>query len=210
MLAPRSLRYIVPWGILFVIFSLLTIFYWWLSIIASLFLVVFVFFAWFFRDPERDPLADPHAILAPADGTIIAVKGDGVNDPFEIRIRMSPFDVHINRMPMDGKLERLEKIPGRHTTVYFGDPRKVNQRCKHYYSTSVGSLVLTQITGMFARRIEVWVTEGDFVKQGEKIGIIRFGSETDLWVKTNKASIEPRIRVGDKVKAGITVVGRIL
>ena len=210
MLAPRSLRYVLPWAALFVFFSLLSLFYWWLSLVASLFLVGFVFFTWFFRDPERKPLIDSENILSPADGTVIAVLGDGLNVPFEVKIRMSPFDVHINRMPIDGTLDRLERIPGKHSTVYFGDPSKINERCKHYYSTSIGSLILTQITGMFARRIEVWVSEGDFVKQGERIGIIRFGSETDLWVKTNKASIEPRIQVGDKVKAGITVVGRIL
>ncbi len=209
MLAPRSLRYIIPFYIFYTILTVISFIYWWVAPFALIVLIIGVFMTYFFRDPPRDIIKNDSAILAPADGTIIQISRDNENAPFLVKIRMSPFDVHINRAPFSGTLETVERISGKHVPVYLGTPAETNEKAIQTYVSSLGKIKIVQITGAFARRIEVWVEEGQFVEQGEKIGMIRFGSETDLYIYSSK-KIKPIVKIGEHVKAGITIVGRIL
>ena len=209
MLAPRSLRFILPFYVAYFLLGGISLFYWWLAPFALIILLIGVFMTYFFRDPARKVIVDSSLLTAPADGKIIDVKGDGVGEPFIVKIRMSPFNVHINRLPMDGTLINIQRIPGKHRSVYFKNPAKTNEKAIQEYNTSIGKMQIIQITGLFARRIEIWVDIGENVKQGQKIGMIRFGSETDLVVIGSK-KIKPMVKIGDPVKAGISVVGRIL
>lgn len=209
MLAPNSLRFILPFYLAYFVLGAVSLFYWWLAPVALIFLLIGVFMTYFFRDPERNVVVDPKVLTAPADGKIIDIKGDGLKDPFIVKIRMSAFDVHINRLPMNGKLINIQRIPGKHRPIYFKNPDKTNEKAIQEYETSIGKMQIIQITGIFARRIEIWVNVGEEAKQGQKIGMIRFGSETDLLIIGSK-KIKPMVKIGDPVKAGISVVGRIL
>ncbi|MCY3414077.1 MAG: phosphatidylserine decarboxylase family protein [Candidatus Heimdallarchaeota archaeon] len=210
MIAPRSLRYILPQLLLvpmlyYFLYPNLTI-----VVILSVILVgSSVFMAWFFRDPKRVIINDNCVLYAPADGIVKYIEHNA--DSVKIAIRMSPFNVHINRAPIAGRVTELNHSPGAHKNVYFAGAEDKNERNLIILEQEHVKCEILQLTGSFARRIEVWKEVGDNVSQGEKIGMIRFGSQTNirLILHDQQKDLLVLAKKGDKVKAGISPVLRI-
>ena len=162
----------------------------------------------FFRDPERTPPANPLALISPADGKVICV--DEAEDPSfglgkfrRVGIFLSVLDVHVNRSPFSGTIEKTQYSAGefldaRHLEV---DIRNENQTW--LLRTPRGPVLVRQIAGLIARRIVGWKKPGDTVTTGERIGMIRFGSRTDLYFPS---SCTPQVKVGQRVVGGQTIL----
>ncbi|KAA0003988.1 MAG: phosphatidylserine decarboxylase [Thermoplasmata archaeon] len=157
-----------------------------LSLLFFLFLFLLIFF---FRDPKRE-IGD--GIISPADGKVMEANK-------KISIFMNLWDVHVNRAPLDGEIKKMEHFPGKHAPAFM---EKENERLVTLLSTEIGIIKIVQIAGIFARRIVPYVKEGDVVKKGDKIGIVRFGSKVEIYLPDNVNVI---IKKGDKVKAGQTI-----
>lgn len=170
--------------------------------------VVATFMAFFFRDPERAAPPIPGAILAPADGQVVDVRA-GVDDPFvgaaqAMSIFLSPLDVHVNRSPLAGLVVDVEYRPGAKVAAYRPEASDRNERTTIAIQGEAGRVVVRQIAGVLARRIVCRVRPGDKLAAGERFGLIKFGSRTDLVMP---ASVRLRVRKGDRVRGGETVVG---
>jgi phosphatidylserine decarboxylase len=162
----------------------------------------------FFRDPHRTPPANPLALVSPADGKVICV--DEAEDPCfglgkfrRVGIFLSVLDVHVNRSPDAGTIEKThysagEFLDARHLEV---DIRNENQTW--LLRTTRGPVLVRQIAGLIARRIVGWKKAGDSVSKGERFGMIRFGSRTDLYFP---ASCNPQVQVGQRVVGGQTIL----
>ncbi|RMG31610.1 MAG: phosphatidylserine decarboxylase family protein [Methanobacteriota archaeon] len=206
-LAKGSLVWIVPF---FLPIPLLFLSQWfWILVIPSVGFGIFQI--WFFRDPNREILVDANTIYAPADGSVINSEIIEAENGSELRIsvRMSPFDVHIIRAPMEFEVNEILHKRGAHRSVYFSGAEQKNERkLVTGSSASKEAIELLLITGAFARRIDLWITYGDHIHQGKKMGIIRFGSQTNFRLKT-KRSLTLLVTKGDKVRAGLTPIARI-
>jgi len=151
----------------------------------------------FFRDPHRSPGAG--LVLAPADGVVSAVdrQPDG-------RVRVATFmrltDVHVNRAPMDGVVRVQQRWPGRHRPAFRTDA-DLNERVDWTIDTDLGELGVVQIAGMLGHRIVPYFSPGERIVRGERIGIIRFGSRVDVILPEG---MESQVRVGERVRAGLT------
>ena len=179
---------------------------WWIPAAFSFLLLIGLLL--FFRDPERTPPADPLALVSPADGKVICV--DEAEDPcfgqgkfLRVGIFLSVLDVHVNRSPYAGTFEKThysagEFLDARHLEV---DLRNENQTW--LLKTPRGTVLVRQIAGLIARRIVGWKKPGDSVQTGERFGMIRFGSRTDLYFP---ASCTPRVQPGQRVVGGETVI----
>ena len=179
---------------------------WWIPAAFSFLLLIGLLL--FFRDPERTPPADPLALVSPADGKVICV--DEAEDPcfgqgkfLRVGIFLSVLDVHVNRSPYAGTFEKThysagEFLDARHLEV---DLRNENQTW--LLKTSRGTVLVRQIAGLIARRIVGWKKPGESVQTGERFGMIRFGSRTDLYFP---ASCTPRVQPGQRVVGGETVI----
>jgi phosphatidylserine decarboxylase len=179
---------------------------WWIPAVFSFLLLVGLLL--FFRDPERTPPSDPLALVSPADGKVICV--DEAEDPCfgqgkfrRVGIFLSVLDVHVNRSPYAGTFEKThysagEFLDARHLEV---DLRNENQTW--WLKTSRGTVLVRQIAGLIARRIVGWKKPGDSVQKGERFGMIRFGSRTDLYFP---ASCTPKVEPGQRVVGGETVI----
>ena len=157
--------------------------------LSLIFFFLFLFFLFFFRDPEREI---GKGIISPADGRVMESNK-------KISIFMNLWDVHVNRAPLDGKIKKMEHFPGKHAPAFM---EKENERLVTLLSTEIGIIKIIQIAGIFARRIVPYVKEGDVVKKGDKIGIVRFGSKVEVYLP-GKAKIV--IKKGDRIKAGQTI-----
>ncbi len=160
----------------------------------------------FFRDPEREAPALPNAVLAPADGRVTAVE-DSL-DPFvgpavRVSIFLSPLDVHVNRAPIAGLVVGATYTPGRFVAAYRPDAEH-NARCTLHLQGETSRVTVTQIAGVVARRIVCRVGPGDKLDAGQRFGMIRFGSRTDCAMPR---ATDVRVRVGDRVTGGVTVIG---
>jgi phosphatidylserine decarboxylase len=168
---------------------------------------------WFFRDPEREIPTDPHALVSPADGVVTHV--EGVNDadfPGNRAIRISIFlsilSVHVNRLPRDGKVIALRYFPGAFLDARNAECAKRNEQLWIDLEEPSGRLVrVKQISGAIARRIVCWLKLGEEVQKGERLGMIKFGSRTDVYVPADPAPVI-LAKVGDVVKGGATVLLR--
>jgi phosphatidylserine decarboxylase len=174
---------------------------------ASVLAAAALAFLGFFRDPERVAPELPGAVLAPADGRVMVVTE--VVDPWvgpgtRLSIFLSPLDVHVNRAPTGGLVKNVEYTPGRFLAAYRPEASEQNERCAVSLDGERARLTMTQISGVLARRIVCRVRPGDTLRAGERYGLIRFGSRTDLVVPSGT---ELRVRVGDRVRGGETVMG---
>ncbi|MEM3395705.1 MAG: phosphatidylserine decarboxylase [Thermoplasmata archaeon] len=166
--------------------------------LALVFFIALLFFAWFFRDPERK-IGD--GIVSPADGVVTdACERDGGKF---LSIFMNVHDVHVNRSPEQGKILSVKHFPGKHG-VAFGSKVRENEHAVIELETRHGRLRIVQIAGIFARRISTYVKPGDVVKKGERIGIIFFGSRVELYLPPDAVL---QVKKGEKVKAGETTIG---
>lgn len=161
----------------------------------------------FFRDPERLVPALPRAVLSPADGRVTLV--DEVDDPFvgpaaRVAIFLSPLDVHVNRAPVAGLVVGATYTRGRFLAAYREEAGQVNERCTLHIQGEAARVAVTQVAGVVARRIVCRARVGDKLGAGERFGLIRFGSRTDCVMPRGT---DVRVRVGDRVTGGITVLG---
>lgn len=167
--------------------------------------LVAIGFAFFFRDPSRNPPDDPTVLVAPADGRILVVEphpGGGVR----IDIFLSVFDVHVNRSPATGRVLTSEHRPGAFVAAMKPEAGHSNERQDVRLSTSHGPVEFAQIAGILARRIVCRLTPGDEVRMGDRIGLIRFGSRM---LVISPPGFSATVRVGDRVCAGESVIARL-
>lgn len=177
------------------------------GIVATLLTLFCIFF---FRDPERSFTAEPRMLISPADGKVVQIKR--IDDhPFiggpatQVSIFLNVFDVHVNRIPTDGVVEYVKYNPGKFLAAYDDKASEVNEQTDIGIRSSDGHrLVVKQIAGLIARRIVCRLNEGDTVSIGNRFGLIKFGSRTDLIVPED-SRID--VAVGDRVKGAETVIG---
>jgi phosphatidylserine decarboxylase len=168
------------------------------------------FFAYFFRDPERQVPRGPGIVVSPADGrVVIAGPTDGrwapPGDWKQVTIFLSPMDVHINRTPVEGRVTRIEYRPGTFLPAYKEDA-SANELNEIWIDHDGQPVVVRQIVGVLARRIVCRVSEGQVLQRGERIGLMKFGSRMDVFLPATAAL---SVRVGEHVVAGETVLGRL-
>jgi phosphatidylserine decarboxylase len=174
----------------------------------------FLFCLNFFRDPERKGSSDPRDILSAADGVVTEVvemeEGEFLKHPMRrIGVFLSVLDVHTNRMPIDGTVTYMNHFPGTYPGPYLDarhkDVSTKNEALTWAFEGEKATLVVRQITGAIARRIVPWRKVGDAARKGERFGMIRFGSRTEVFVPLN---CEVTVQPGQKVKGGETVIAR--
>ena len=170
-------------------------------------------FAGFFRDPERSPPEGEGLILSAADGKVVSIKkieGNKVPEGGGTRVSvfLSPLDVHINRAPIRGSVEEVTYRKGRFLAAFKEEASSSNERNALRIVDSQGRrLGVVQIAGILARRIVCYVKPGDSLERGQKLGMIMFGSRVDLFLP-ERSRVE--VVQGQKVKAGESVIGRLL
>lgn len=165
----------------------------------------------FFRDPERIPPNKKNVIVSPADGEIVIVKDVFENEFLkengkQISIFMSPLNVHVNRIPIDGKVDYFNYVKGEYLVAYHEKADKRNERTEIGLTSKYGKVFFTQVAGFIARRIVCSLQVGDSVKIGERFGMIKFGSRSDVIVPSNW---KLKVKLGDKVTAGETILFEI-
>jgi len=156
---------------------------------------VLVFFLIFFRDPERK-IGD--GVIAPADGTIRDIKQE--NDQCFISTFMEVNNVHVNRMPLDGRILKMTHFPGYHLRAWKKES-DLNERVVITIETAIGQITVVQLAGLIARRVYPYIKDGDILKKGDRIGIIRLGSRVDVYLPAEKVK-SISVKIGDPVKAG--------
>jgi phosphatidylserine decarboxylase len=162
----------------------------------------------FFRDPTRHGPRGDHLVLAPADGRVVSVVE--VEEPdvmhgraLRIAVFMNVFNVHVNRHPVAGVVIHRDYRPGRFFNASLDKASADNERMSLGVRTARGPVLIRQIAGLVARRIVTDPTEGTRVLQGDRLGLIRFGSRVDTYLP---AGTQPRVAVGDRTQAGVTVI----
>ena len=163
------------------------------------------FFLWFFRDPERVIPADPGAVVSPADGKVTDVAEVEVgNNRFKrISIFLNVFDVHVNRSPVTGVIRAAHYKPGKFLNAMNPDCAECNEQNTVTVEGDGHTIIFKQIAGLLARRIVFTKKIGESVERGERVGLIKFGSRTDLLLEP---TAEVAVRVGDRVKGGSSIV----
>ena len=175
-------------------------------------LLVTAFVTWFFRDPERVGPDRSDAFVSPADGKVILA--EEVDDlrfvqgrAHKVSIFMNVFNVHVNRVPHQGRVEQVLLRPGK---FYAADSERgalQNEHCALIIQTGDNLRYgVVQMAGLIARRIVCWAEKGDDLTTGQRYGLIRFGSRVDLYLPLQ---VELRVKKGEKVSAGETVIGSI-
>ncbi|MFG3281984.1 phosphatidylserine decarboxylase [Streptomyces sp. NPDC048111] len=156
---------------------------------------------WFFRDPERE--ITQGRVISPADGVVQSIMPwkDGRT---RVAIFMSPLNVHVNRAPLAGTVTSVEHIPGGFVPA-FNKESENNERVVWHFDTELGDIEMVQIAGAVARRIVPYVPQGTKVEQGERIGLIRFGSRVDIYLPEG---VEVAVEVGQATTAGVTRIDR--
>lgn len=169
------------------------------------------FSVYFFRDPKRSVPQDPAVVVAPADGRVTEIAQVEENSYLntgarKLGIFLSLFNVHLNRAPYAGTVDYIKYQPGRFLNAGNPESSKVNESNAIGIVTDRCRMLVRQISGVIARRIVCRLNEGDRVDTGQKIGMIKFGSRTELYVPLD-SGFELRVEVGQKVKAGETIIG---
>jgi len=161
--------------------------------------IAFFFLLVFFRDPDRVP---GPGIVSPADGKVL----EADPDTGRLTVFMALTDVHVNRAPLDGRVVDVVRTSGAHAPAYRPEARR-NERVETLLETAVGPIRVAQIAGTIARRIVPYRREGDRVKKGQRIGMIRFGSRVEMTLPKRARFI---VDVGDRVRAGETTVAEVV
>jgi len=181
-----------------------------LRALALLGLAVTFFIAYFFRDPDRVVPVSDGALVSPADGRVV-IAGKVDHTPFydgpcqKVSIFMSVFNVHVNRIPHDGLVEKIAYHPGKFVNASFDKASEDNERNAVYMITDQGHrFCVVQIAGLIARRIICHIQAGETVQRGRRFGLICFGSRLDVYLPI-EATLN--VTVGDRVKAGTSIVG---
>jgi phosphatidylserine decarboxylase len=180
----------------------------WVGAVGFLFILYVLYF---FRDPERSIPAEPGTVVAAADGVIVGI--EEVVEPevlkaksMRVAIFLSVFDVHTNRAPIDGKVTYSNLTPGRFLDARHPGASTLNEFRTWAFEGAHATLVVRQITGAIARRIVAWSQVGDTVKKGQRFGMIRFGSRTEVYLPLNSTVT---VKIGDCVQGGATIIARL-
>jgi phosphatidylserine decarboxylase len=195
-------------GVLFVLAALSFLLTPWL---ALLFVLLIGYTFAFFRDPERVTPPDPDAVVAAADGVIVEIadleESEVVRETMRrIAIFLSVFDVHTNRAPIDGRVIYRERREGLCLDARKPDCSHKNESMTWAFENPRATLVVRQITGAIARRIVGWSQVGDALKKGDRFGMIRFGSRTEVYLPLSATVL---VKVGDRVAGGSSVIARL-
>jgi phosphatidylserine decarboxylase len=179
--------------------------------LCALFLLVFFCIVAFFRDPDRASPADPSLIVAAADGTVSEIVEVDENEVLKTKTRrvgifLSIFDVHTNRAPIDGRIVYRQHREGLCLDARRADCSEKNESMTWAFENPRATVVVRQLTGAIARRIVAWAKIGDELKKGERFGMIRFGSRTELYLPFNA---ELLVKTGDHVLGGSTIIARL-
>ena len=200
-------KFLVIAGIITIIFYIFS------SFLGLLGLVLTIWVYYFFRDPDRIIINDDNYLVSPADGEVIKVEEvDGPkelgleNKKFKkISIFMNVFDCHVNRTPCSGKIEEILYKPGKFVNASLDKASEDNERNYYKIKDSHGNdIVVVQIAGLVARRIVCESSKDQDLKQGDRIGMIRFGSRADLYFENYK----PLVKVDQKMIAGETLIAK--
>jgi phosphatidylserine decarboxylase len=180
---------------------------WFARVVAVVGVLAAGFALYFFRDPDRD-VPRTEDVLSPADGRVMevaAIDGEGYGPGRVIRIFLSVMDVHVQRSPVGGRVIKARYRPGKFLDAR--DPRApfVNESNALEIETPRGRVVVRQIAGLIARRILCWARPEETLAAGERFGLIRFGSQVDLYLP---ADAEILVGVGQRVVGGVTAVAR--
>lgn len=200
----EGMPYILVPALLSLVF--LAIGYWFVALPLAL---VAAFMAFFFRDPKRDPPQDSDAVVAPADGRITRVTALAPrvgNSSTLISIFLSPLDVHINRSPIAGRITDVSYTKGKFLMATDKNAGLVNEQNALTIEGDRITVVCKQIAGILARRIICWKHAGDRVGLGERFGLIKFSSRTDVLLPE---TVEVLVSEGMRVRGGVTVIGRM-
>ena len=205
-IASPGYRFILPMAVVFLLGLALNS-----ALIALLGLAGAGFFAYFFRDPEREVPQEADVIVAPADGKVVAVD-EVQEDKFlgrpakRVGIFMNVIDVHVNRSPVAGTVVVTNHQPGQCRPVCCAGAEEVNEKQVTLLEGEEGRrLLVVQIAGILARRIIPYVHPGQALAKGERLGMICFGSRVDLYLPLEAEII---VQVGDRVQAGSSVLAR--
>jgi len=183
----------------------------WLSPWVGLpFLGLILFSINFFRDPEREISGDPRSVVSAADGVVadIEVQEEGPFEglPVRVGVFLSVFNVHVNRSPIQGEVISSEEKSGKYLDARHPDASSLNAFRAWLIKGPQYTVAVRQITGAIARRIVAWSKPGEHVEKGERFGMIRFGSRTEVFLP---AGSEVLVAIGDKVKGGSTVLATL-
>ena len=197
---------------------------WIFALLGALALITFLFQPWwsliwvaliaytfyFFRDPERPIPKDPAAIVAAADGVVVEIVE--IEEPEVVRhtmrrvaIFLSVFDVHVNRVPIDGRVVYRLRREGLCLDARNPECSTRNEAMIWGFENPRATIVVRQITGAIARRIVAWAQMGDDLTKGDRFGMIRFGSRTEVYLPLNAAIM---VKVGDRVAGGTSVIAQ--
>ena len=172
--------------------------------------MLLLFVCYFFRDPDRAIPSDPAIIVAAADGLVVSV--EEMDEPdFQlgrrqrIAIFLSVFDVHVNRSPVAGRVKKTTYKAGQFLDVRHVDASTRNEALAWLIETEHGPVAVRQIAGLVARRIVAWAKEGSALERGDRFGMIRFGSRTEVFLPTNCTVL---VKPGDRVQGAATPIAR--
>lgn len=199
------------WLYLAILAVLTVVAYWawpWLAILPGF---LFLFVLYFFRNPERAIPTDELTLVSPADGVVMDVERVFEDQFFNgesirVRIFLSLFNVHVNRSPMAGDVVFRAYREGKMLPAFKSHASELNEKNYVGIQNNTLRILVTQVTGFVARRIVCWVNKGDKVTKGERFGLIKFGSCTEVFVPTH---VEIMVSPGEKVRGGVSVIGRV-
>lgn len=206
-IASDGWRFIIGFGVAGAI--LMRLGQWWSIPWGVLCLLLTAFCLWFFRDLDRSTPLNDDVLYSPGDGLVVSVGmvSDGaLAGQAIIRIFLSVFDVHVQRIPVNGTVSRIEYKKGTFLDARHERAHLDNEQNLVTITTKHGPVVVNQIAGLIARRIVCWIGEGAVVSQGQRYGLIRFGSQVDVVVPQN--SVVWNVKAGDKVVGGETVLAK--
>ena len=171
--------------------------------LVVLFVLITGFLAFFFRDPHREVPQGEGLIVSAADGRVTRIENN--DDSKLVSVFLSPFDVHINRSPVSGVIDTITYTKGKKMPATSNEASLLNERNSLNIVGDQITVTCTQIAGILARRIVCWPHEGDNLERGQRFGLIKFGSRTDVLMP---ADVEITVKIGDRVKGGETVIGK--
>jgi len=179
--------------------------------LALVFFILILYTLFFFRDPDRVVPEDPRAIVAAADGTVSEIAE--IDEPKILKSRtrrvgifLSIFDVHTNRAPIEGRIFYRQHREGLCLDARSIDCSAKNEAMTWAFENPRATVVVRQLTGAIARRIVAWSDVGDYLEKGERFGMIRFGSRTEVYLPLTATVL---VKLGDHVSAGSTIIARL-
>jgi phosphatidylserine decarboxylase len=195
-------------AILLILAIACALFSFWLSLV---FVVLILYAVAFFRDPNRSDPADQRAVVAAADGTVADIVEIDEKEFLKARTRrvgifLSIFDVHTNRAPVAGRIAFQQFRKGLFFDARRPECSEKNESMTWAFQNPRATIVVRQLTGAIARRIVGWANVGDELRRGERFGMIRFGSRTEVYLPLDA---EILVKVGDHVKGGASVIARL-